>query len=402
MLAYFFPPLGGAGVQRTLKFVRYLEPLGWDATVVSTRSQHYPARDPSLLREIPASTHVIRTPAVPLLNWLSLVAYRLKLIRLSAYLAWPDGGFGWLPFAFVAALRAARRERPDAIYSSSPPQAGHLAARAVHRLTGIPWVADFRDEWAADAFRSDQPRPLARLAGRLERAITANAARVVVAADYFRLDGLAQDDPRRVVIVNGVDEADLPAGAQAPADRFVLAYVGTIYGIRDPTPALRALAALSERSELDGARVTVRLVGSLWLEGFEPPAGIDVETTGYVDHTRAVEEMCSATALLLYVPGSSLAPSGKLFEYLASGRPLLCLAQPDNLASRLVREWGAGVVADPHDQESIEHALLELWRRWEQDGLPDQDEVRRRTLERYSRRVGAARLAEALDGALGD
>src|SRR5438105_3171642 len=81
---------------------------------------------------------------------------------------------GWLPFAFVAALHAARRERPDAIYSSSPPQAGHLAALAVHRLTGIPWVADFRDEWAADAFRADQPRPLARLAGRLERAITAN------------------------------------------------------------------------------------------------------------------------------------------------------------------------------------------------------------------------------------
>src|SRR3954452_21488079 len=92
VLAYLSPPLGGAGVQRTLKFVRYLDPLGWDATVVSTRSQDYPARDPSLLQEIPETTRVIRTPAVPVLRWLSLVPYRLRLMRLFAYLTWPDGG----------------------------------------------------------------------------------------------------------------------------------------------------------------------------------------------------------------------------------------------------------------------------------------------------------------------
>jgi glycosyltransferase involved in cell wall biosynthesis len=114
---------------------------------------------------------------------------------------------------------------------------------------------------------------------------------------------------------------------------------------------------------------------------------------------RAVEEMCKATALLLYVPSSSLAPSGKLFEYLASGRPILCLTRPDNLASRLVREWNAGVVAEPHDEEAIEQALLTLWQRWEENGLPDQAEVRRKTLERYSRRKNAELLARVLDEA---
>jgi glycosyltransferase involved in cell wall biosynthesis len=143
--------------------------------------------------------------------------------------------------------------------------------------------------------------------------------------------------------------------------------------------------------------VEVRLVGSMWLEGFEPPPGIRVEQTGYVEHSRAIAEMCSATALLLYVPSASLAPSGKLFEYLASGRPLLCLAHPDNLASRIVREWDAGIVADPHDEVEIEQALLMLWRRWQENGLPDQQEVRRRTLERYSRRANAKQLAELLD-----
>jgi glycosyltransferase involved in cell wall biosynthesis len=109
--------------------------------------------------------------------------------------------------------------------------------------------------------------------------------------------------------------------------------------------------------------------------------------------------MFNATALLLYVPSSSLAPSGKLFEYLASGRPILCLTHPDNLASRLVREWNAGVVADPHDEEAIEQALLILWQRWQENGLPDQAEVRRKTLERYSRRANALRLAAVLEAA---
>ena len=399
VLAYLFPPLGGAGVQRTLKFVRYLEPLGWDATVVSTRSRHYPARDPSLLEEIPASAHVVRTRALPLANWLSLVPYRLGLRRVSAYLNWPDGGIGWLPFALLAGLRAARRDRPDVIYSTSTPQSGHIAAMIVSRLTGVPWVADFRDEWAADAFRADQPRPLARLSGRLERDLVRHARRVVVAADYFRLQGLAQDDPRRVVIANGIDEADLPAGVAPGSDRFVLAHVGTIYGIRDPSPVLRALVRLIRKGAIDGERVAVRLVGSLWLEGFDPPPEACVERTGYVGHRRAVEEMCKATALLLYVPSSSLAPSGKLFEYLASGRPILSLTGPNNLASRLVREWDAGVVAEPDDEAAMDQALLTLWRRWLEDGLPDQEEVRRKTLERYSRRKTAEQLARVLDEA---
>ena len=399
VLAYLFPPLGGAGVQRTLKFVRYLEPLGWDATVVSTRSRHYPARDPSLLQEIPGSAHVVRTPALPLARWLSLVPYRLGLRRAFAYLNWPDGGIGWMPFALATALRTVRRDRPDVIYSTSAPQSGHIAALIVSRLTGLPWVADFRDEWAADAFRADQPRALARLSARLERELVRHASRVVVAADYFRLEGLSEDDPRRVVIVNGVDEADLPTGPMPQSHRFVLAHVGTIYGIRDPSPGLRALAQLVQRGLVDGKQVEVRLVGSLWLEGFDPPSGIRVERTGYVGHRRAVEEMFKATALLLYVPGSSLAPSGKLFEYLASGRPILCLTHPDNLASRLVRKWNAGLVAHPHDEEAIEQALLILWQRWQDNGLPDQAEVRRKTLERYSRRANALRLAAVLEAA---
>ena len=402
MLAYFFPPIAGAGVQRTLKFVRYLEPLGWDATVVSTRSRVYGARDETLLAEVPPSTRVVRTAALPLARYLSIALYKLRLKRLRWFVLWPDNGLGWAPFAFIAALRAARRDHPDVIYSTSAPYGSHIVAMLVSRLTGIPWVADFRDEWAANPHLADLPRPLPALAERAERAITARAERVVVVADYFELAGLPAGDSRRVEIVNGVDPADFePELPGPPTDRFVLSFIGSLYDSINPAAALRVLASRAERGTIDAERIEVRIVGSVWIPGFAPPPGIRVETTGYVPHAQAVAEMCAATALLFYVPSSSLAPSGKLYEYLASGRPLLCLARPDNLASRLVAEWDAGVVAEPDDEEAIEHAFLTLWERWKNAGLADQQQVRANVFEQYSRQANAARLAEVLDEATG-
>jgi glycosyltransferase involved in cell wall biosynthesis len=397
VLAYFFPPLGGGGVQRTLKFVRYLEPLGWDATVISTRSRLYPARDPSLLNDIPASARVTRTPALPIAHYLGIVLHRLRLRRLRSWVLWPDGGLGWAPFAFVAALRAVRRDRPDALFSTSAPYGAHLVALLVARLTRLPWVADFRDDWATNVFMEEQPRSLAALTVRAEEAVTRRARRVVVAADYFRLAGLERGDSRRVEILNGVDEIDFPNPRPTPAaNEFVLTSVGTIYGSVDPSPVLRALAALDT---IDSDHLVVRIIGSVWEPTFLPPDNIRVETTGYVDHAHAVAEMCTASALLLYRPGTSLAPSGKLFEYLASGRPLLCVAHRDNLASRLVTDWNAGFAADPDDEGEIKEAIVKLWEGWLRDGLPDQAEVRRRTLQLYSRRASAARLATVLEEA---
>jgi glycosyltransferase involved in cell wall biosynthesis len=298
-------------------------------------------------------------------------------------------------------LREVRRERPDVIFSTSAPYGAHLAAMYVSRRTAIPWVADFRDEWASNP-HIDQPKALSRLATKAERAITSAADRTIVAADYFRLEGVAPDDPRRLVISNGVDEADLPdMSVRPPRDRFVLAHVGTVYDSFDPSRALAVLASLVDRGLMERDRIEARFVGSMWSERFIPPPGIRFEYLGYVDHARAVEEMASATALLLYRPRSSLAPSGKLFEYLASGRPLLSLTHSDNLASKIVREWNAGVVADPDDEDEIEAAILTLWRRWRKNGLPDQSEVRRLVLKHYSRQAGAKQLAQALDDVIG-
>lgn len=400
VIAYFFPPLGGAGVQRTLKFVRYLPDFGWRPTVVSTRSRIYGTHDPSLVEEIPAGTRVVRTRALPLARLLAIALYKLRLRRLRLWVSWPDGGLGWAPLAFFAAWRELRRERPDAIFSSASPYGGHLVALLLSRLTGIPWVADFRDDWSTSSYLAGQPRPLPALTRRAERAFTSAARRIVVVADYFDLEGAPADDPRRVVIPNGVDPEDVPEGGAAPPDdRFRLCYAGTLYESIDARPLIDAAARLISAGAIDPERFELRVVGNVLIPGFSPPDGLPLVATGYVSHERAVREMRSSTALLLYRPPGSLAPSGKIFEYLAAERPVLCVTREDNLAAQLVREWDAGVVADPESPDSIEAALRSLYERWARDGLEPPRGVRERVLGRYSRRELTGRLAEVIEDA---
>jgi glycosyltransferase involved in cell wall biosynthesis len=396
IIAYYFPPLGGAGVQRTLKFVKYLPQFGWRATVVSTSSRLYPSRDPALTREIPAETRVVRAPALPIARYVAILLHKLGLMRLKAYVSWPDGGFGWVPGAFLATWREVRRTRPDVIFSTSAPYGGHLVALAIHRLTGIPWIADFRDEWAADDHDADRPRALARLNGHVEHAIRRHAAQTVVVADYFRLAG----DGPRVTITNGVDPADIPEGDGAPPDdRFRLTYVGTVYGTIDLAPVLAALARLIAAGHIAPEQVELRIVGGIWLPEFTVPDGVPLTQTGYLNHDEAIAEMRRATALLLFRPALSLAPSGKIFEYLAAERPVLCVTRPENLASQLVSEWDAGAVAHPSDDGAIEEALLSLYQRWRTGDLAAPHGTRARVLARFSRRELTRQLAEVLDAA---
>lgn len=404
LLAYFFPPLGGAGVQRTLKHVKYLPEHGWHATVITTSADAYPATDRSLLDEVPATTRVVRTFEPRAWRHLRIaVMYgfsRLRLRSLQALAGWPDDTLAWAPGAVWAAVREVRKRRPDVIYSTSSPYTAHLAAMVVHRLTGVPWVADFRDEWASNPHMRDQPRVVRWLSERAERAIARAASRTTVVADYFRIAGTATRPP--AVIGNGIDEHDVAeAAAEAPprGPRLRLSYVGTMYDDQDCEPVFAALRRLIADGRLAAGALELRAVGNVWLLDLESRVPVELSVVGYVDHDRALLEMRSADALLFYVAPSSRAPSGKLYEYLASGRPILCIAREDNLAHQLVEGWDAGICATPDDDVSIEAAILELVDRWERGALHVSPEVRTRTLERFSRRKLAGRLADVLEEA---
>jgi glycosyltransferase involved in cell wall biosynthesis len=237
------------------------------------------------------------------------------------------------------------------------------------------------------------------MARRLEREITTRASVVTVVGRYFDL--LNPSGTPVVPIPNGIDESDLAglSGVRKDYEVLTLSYVGTIYGGHDPFPVLDALARLGECGKVDLSRVRVRIVGNDWRS--DPRWPIPVERLGYVDHDRALREMREASVLLHYRAPDSRAASGKLYEYLASARPVLCAARPDGVAAQIVRTAGAGPVAGPDDPEAIEAALLSLYDRWRSDGLPDRPHVREWVLEHYSRRKLTADLAAVLDRAAG-
>jgi glycosyltransferase involved in cell wall biosynthesis len=407
MLAYYFPPLAGGGVQRTLKHVKYLPMEGIEPIVLTSRPLWSPLRDATLGMEIPSGTRVLRAPEIPfqLAKWgLDGVLRRARLpTGPTAYLGWPDELVGWIPGATWCALRASRRYRPDVLYSTSSPVSAHVVALLVSRITGIPWVADFRDGWTQNPQRDEQPWPLASLSASLERAVVRNARYLVVVDESVELLGAGMDDPRVALIRNGVDPDDCPPpGAHRARDRFTISHVGALYGARDAAPVFSALRSLIERSVIDRDSLELRLVGPVPLEEDPNLQHIRVSRTGYVDHRAAVSEMASADALLFYAPSLNRGPSGKIFEYLVSGRPILCVAGQDNFASQLVEELGAGPCAHPQDQFAIEQAIHALYRGWQNRELGVSPSVRTETLRRFSRPALAGELARVLHDAAGE
>ena len=404
MLAYFFPPLGGGGVQRTLKHVKYLPDEGFDAIVLTTRLGWSPMRDPTLGEEVRPETVVIRAPELPLQLvkwWLGGVLRRARLpSRLTSYVGWPDEMAGWVPGATWHAMRAMRRYRPDVLYSTLSPASAHLVALIVSRATGVPWVADFRDAWTRNPQGERLARPLAGLSARLERAVVRRANYLVVVDESVELLEVDPGDRRLVVIRNGVDPDDVPPlNTRRPDPRFRISYVGTLYGARDAAPVFAALRALLDRGVIDERLLELRIVGPAALDGDANLDRLPVTRKGYVDHAAAIAEMAAADVLLFYAPTVNRGPSGKIYEYLVSGRPVLCVAGSDNFAFRLVQELGAGYCAQPEDRAAIEDALERLYLRWQDGKLDISPDVRAETLRRFSRPALARALAGVLDAA---
>lgn len=405
MFAYYFPPLGGGGVQRSAKYVKYLPSEGFDPIVVTGTTRGFFLRDAGLSRDVPPGTLIRRARALPLqtAQWkLDGLLRRVGIpTRLVNEALWPDNHIGWLPAAVLGGLRAVRDHQPEALYSTSSPTTAHVAALIVHKLTGLPWVADFRDSWLFNPLdpMTKSYAPLSRASEALERKVVEEASYVTFADETMEVCGLAHDDPRRVVIYNGVDPDDLlplgPAPAPSANRRFVLSYVGSLYGSHDGAETFAAIRHLIDRGDLDPRTFELRIVGHAEIDRRKLES-LPVSFTGYVSHEQALAEMARASVLLYSRPPDDLVLSGKIFEYLCSGRPVLSVAHPEGLASKLVAELGAGWCADVRDGDSVTRTLREILAQWQRGEVVAHPDVRDEVLRRFSRRKLAAELAEVL------
>jgi glycosyltransferase involved in cell wall biosynthesis len=379
-----------------LKFVRYLPEFGWDPAVLTVRDGDYPARDESLLAEIPPEVPVERTSipepytlyrkltgrtrGSPVDVNVNQEAGARRPFRESVA-EWvrgmffiPDARVGWLATGIRPGVELARRFQADLVYSSSPPYTTALLGRAIARRAGIPWVPEFRDPWSGFLSAPKRPEPARSFERRLEHGVYRDAPRIVVA-----WEGIARDFAEKYPgpdrskfrwIANGYDPEDLAGASPVANDRFTVVYTGSMYGVRNPEVFLRAAAKLLAAGRMDPSRVRLRFVGRFGDEVKamfrRPGVAPVVEERGYLPHGESIQELLGAHALLLVVddvPGAREIVPGKVFEYIGARRPILALA-PEGAVAKLIRETGAVTVLAGSDVEGTAEALAALYAEW--------------------------------------
>jgi glycosyltransferase involved in cell wall biosynthesis len=409
IVSLYFPPSGGGGVQRTLKFATHLPELGVETHVLAPDDPKWIHRDEELQPPTLAWVHRARylgpkgrRPAEELHGTTGLARAGRHALLAGRRLLVPDENVSWNLTSIPAAIRIVKREGIDVVLTTSPPSSVHLVGAAVKRATGIPWVADLRDSVVAHPHRHAE-RLAVRVKEQGEHAVAkliARSADAIVCVSDAIADELRERNPRgRVVtIANGSDFDDFAGLGRAPADRLRITHAGSFFGKRDPRPFLTAL----KQSGLED--VVVRFLGDFrstdreWAETLE--LGDKLELIPYASRRRSLALQRDSEALLLLIPeaggrGKGVL-SGKVFEYLAAERPILAVVPPDGAAAELIRAANAGVVVAPEDVDGIAAALRDLDERWRAgtlDGPPLSEEWRRKV----SRRTRTEELAQLLE-----
>jgi glycosyltransferase involved in cell wall biosynthesis len=408
LVSLYFPPAGGGGVQRPLKFASHLPALGIETHVLAPDDPKWMHEDADLPLPTQAWVHRARYvgPRGRRIadeqhgrSGLDLALMRASTIGRRALV--PDENVTWNATAIPKAISIVRSEKIDVVLTTSPPGSVHLLGAAVKRATGVKWVADLRDSIVLHPHRSSDG--IAALAKRKARAgvarlVASQADAIVTAAEAISVETRGLNPRGRVVtIANGSDFDDFGGLEYARGDRFRITHAGSFFGRRDPRPFLQALAD----SGLDD--VVVRFVGDFrpgdreFMEGLG--LGDRVELIEYVPRRQSLALQRDSDALLLLIPeaggrGRGVL-SGKVFEYLAAERPILAAVPPDGAAATLIRDTGAGIVAAPDDVGALRDAIVELHSRWQNgglDGTPLSPEWR----EKLSRGARVEELAELL------
>ncbi|MDJ0892972.1 MAG: glycosyltransferase [Gammaproteobacteria bacterium] len=418
VVTYYWPPAGGVAVQRILKFCKYLPSCGWRPVVLTVRQGNYETNDNSvgcldgsLYRARSLEPHGlyrllsgVRTYREPSGQTGSAHApaggYKSRslgeLVRLNLFL--PDARVGWYPFAWRLGRQILREQAPALIFSSAPPFTAHLVARRLAKLSGLPWVADFRDPWLENALYNKPTRwPVAVAVNRRLEVSVLRRAEAVTCVGHnlrallkFKVPEREEGDIR--VISNGYDAEDVTS-LGPPFPRFVLAYFGSLYEQRFPENLFRAIGELSERDSRLKQDLLVRIHGHVTSAAREElgrclePENLRVEAP--LPYQAYLKELYRPQVLLLSIdrdPHNELILLGKTFDYLPTGNPVLGVGPVGGDAAKLLNRTDVGEMFDYADVVGIKAFVgrqHEAWRRRDlNSGLRSYPEYERQTLTR--------------------
>ena len=369
MIAFHFPPLAGSsGIQRTLRYMQHLPALGWTPLVLSADPRAYERTNADLDSEVPAGTVVRRAFALDTARHLSLRG------RYVGAMARPDRWVSWRFDAVRQGMRLIREFKPKAIWSTYPIATAHLIGAELHRRSGLPWIADFRDPMAQDGYPAD-PQTWQQFDAIEKHAIRHAAFSTFTtpgAARVYR-ERYPEHAGRIEVLENGYDESSFAAVEQAhrgprqplQPGTTTLLHSGIVYPAeRDPTALMRALRLLADRGHITPGAFRIRFraaVAEDLLRQLAEQHGVTpfIEICPPVGYKDALDEMLRADALLvMQASNCNEQIPAKAYEYLRARRPVICLSDPVGDTSALLRDAGLDLLGRLDDAEDIANVLL--------------------------------------------
>lgn len=421
IITYYWPPSGGAGVQRWVKFVKYLCELGWEPVVYTPENPESPSLDESLLKDVPENLEVIRTKIWEPFDIYRKFVGKKKDEKINAgflkeknaknkwvenFSVWVRGNFFipdarkyWIKPSIKILTTYLKNNPVDYIISSGPPHSMHLIGRGLKRELGIPWVADFRDPWTNIDFYKELK--LTKMADRkhhkLEKSVLTEADLCVTIGPRMKQEFEAFGAKNVTVITNGYDEEDLPEFTVEKDEKFSIAHIGTLNSSRNPIVLWQVLSELVQEIEDFKSNLEIKLVGkvdvsviqSLEEKGLMPY----VNQIPYLEHDKAILEQQKSKLLLLLVndtPNAKGILTGKMFEYLSSKTPVLGIGPVDGDAATILNETEAGRMFDYNDPDAVKEYIYHCFYNRFQNNLA-------RKIDNYSRKSLTLKLIKQLE-----
>jgi len=425
IITYYWPPSGGAGVQRWVKFVKYLPDFGFEPIVLTVDPQYasYPVIDESLVDEIPKNLKVYHTKSNEPFKFYKKVSGKSdiphagfaneseagpmqkfsRFIRGNFFI--PDARKGWNKFAYKKAIQLIAEHQIDTVITTSPPHSTQLIGLKLKTKLNIKWVADIRDPWT-DIYYYDQLYHTAlakKIDKDFERKVLTNADQILVVSDAIKNQFLAKSpsltENKLIVIPNGYDEDDFSNRQITDAERFIITYTGTLAANYNIGAFLKAVEKLSK--EIPEKKIALRFVGVL-AESYKQlieytSLGKITEFVGHVDHKASIQYLLKSTILFLAIPdvaNNEGVLTGKLFEYLAAKKPILGVGPVKGDAARIIAACSAGEIFDYDDQENIYNYLKDLVSKWITQGNVD---LQHNNYQDYSRKALTKKLVSSIE-----
>jgi len=418
VIAYYFPPMGLSGVQRTLKFVKYLKNYNWEPTVITTSDVAYFAHDDSLQKELDETgIRVIRVAGSDLNSLLSKKGtvklpsefVRKTFNRLSQIFFIPDNKISWAKKAFKKAIEILSTEHFDCVFVTGPPFSQFDIFSEIKKKNNIPLILDYRDLWF-DSYFSFYPTPYHRILHKKKEYRALKAADIIIVTNRKLKEKLLNiyrfltfNDV--IIIPHGFDQKDfeeIPAQSK-PQNKMVLMYSGIFLVYSTPEYFLRAFKQLSlERTDI-ASNIELHFVGFLRKENQKLIRKLNLQSFikdhGYVNHVESIAKLKSADVLWFMVGKrkniDAILP-GKIYEYLGSRKPVIACV-PEGAAKMAASEYKASFITEPDNIEQIKNTIVEVYNLYNEGKLPAPDE---KYVESFRRDLLTEQLALQLNKVL--